>query len=76
MILYFVNDFSRPFYDEEKLEDVWYSQELNPHSKKIFLVGSSHVAQLNVTYIQEKLNFLVNTTTETIELARIKTAIS
>ncbi len=55
LILYYVNEFSRPFYDEEKLEDMWYSQEFNPQSKKIFLVGSSHVASINGTHIQEKL---------------------
>ncbi len=39
-----------------RINHEFYLQELNPEERKIFLVGSSHMGQLNTTHIIEKVS--------------------
>jgi len=52
----FILEYTFPDPLEEK-QDIFYSQKFDPNLKKIFLIGASHVGQLNTTLINEKISF-------------------
>ena len=56
LLVYVFNDFVRPLYDPSKHEIEWYLQHSNSETKKIYLVGASHVAHLNSTHIAKILS--------------------
>ncbi len=42
-------------------QNLFWNEDFSKNEKTVFLFGSSHVGQLNATYIQEKINHLPNT---------------
>jgi len=51
ILLYVFNDLSRPLFDKSQTETEWYIQHANSDTKKIYLLGPSHVEYLNSTHI-------------------------
>jgi len=54
-LLYLVNEWYRDQYDPNKWEDNFYSQDFDPNKKKLFIFGSSLVARINHTYVEDYL---------------------
>ena len=54
-LLYSINEWYRDQYDPDKWEDNFYSQDFDPDKKKLFMFGSSLIARINHTYIEDYL---------------------